>query len=100
MYDDPNNPTSQASVTGDLARPGNYYGAITPGSDVENVYNTLTSTMGTPSGLEAFGAAVKAIAQANGTYYVNPGSINMGSAATPVIAYVDGNVSFGGSSTG
>jgi hypothetical protein len=102
-YDDPNNPTTPTGVTtitGDLARPDHYYGHIDPGPDVENVFNSLTSTMGSPSGLEAFGAAVKAIAQANGTAYVNPGSINMGSSATPVIAYVDGDVSFGGSSTG
>jgi hypothetical protein len=105
VYDDPNNPTtpsSQTTVTNALARPDHYYGAITPGPDVENVYNTLTSTMGTPSGLEAFGLAVKAIAQSASpsTAYVNPGSINMGTSATPVVAYVDGNVSFGGNVTG
>ncbi|MGH9521311.1 MAG: hypothetical protein ACRD3E_02130 [Terriglobales bacterium] len=103
VYDNPNNPTTpsaQSTVTGDLSRPDHVYGAINPGPDVENVYNTLSSTMSTPSGLEAFGSAVNAVATANGTSYTNPSSINLGSSSNPVVDYVSGDLSLSGNNQG
>lgn len=104
VYDDPNNPTTPLAATtinDALTRPDHVYGLITPGPDVENVYNTLTSTMNTPSGLEAFGSAVKATAQANSTYYgTSTSTVNLGSSSNPIVDYVNGDLTLSGNRTG
>lgn len=96
------NQADVATVIGDLPanNSANYTGSKAA-PDVENVSNSLTGTMQTPSGLEAFGAAVNAVATAQGTSYGNnPGSVAMGSASNPVVDYVAGDFYASGNPTG
>jgi hypothetical protein len=76
--------------------PDHYVGdggnATTP--SVQNVYATLGETMGTPTGLKAIIDAVNA----NKTNTGN--TVSLGSAASPQINYIDGNLTLAGSNTG
>jgi hypothetical protein len=94
--------TDVSTVVGSLPaqNSGNYVG-VNAAPDVENISNSLTATMKTPSGLEAFGASVEAVAQAQSTYYTGPtGSIAMGSATNPVVDYVEGDLTISGNPSG
>ena len=102
-YDDPENPTSPSSVSTIIGsipsgRLGNYTGSGgTP--SVQNVFGALGETMTTATGLKALIDAVRAAPGAT-TYPNDPGSINYGSAANPVINYVDGDLTVTGSKDG
>ena len=102
-YDDPNaNPLTNS--VGDITaaipsgRTNNYLGSG-PSPDVQNVFGSLGDTMSSPSGLWAFAQAVRAAAGPN-VFGNNPGSIPLGSSASPQVVYVDGNLTLGGSNTG
>lgn len=101
-YDDPNNPTptsAQDAVIDSLARPDHYYSGDPPHSpDVQNVFNSLGEDMSTPTGLAAIMNTVASIADHN--YGNNPGSIATGTAANPVVNFVDGNLDISGNFTG
>jgi hypothetical protein len=100
-YDDPNAdpPThSIQTIISELPRPTHYTGAGgTP--SVENGYESLGETMGTPIGLKALIDAIRAAPGAN-VYGSNPGSIAMGSSASPVIDYVEGDLTLNGNPQG
>jgi hypothetical protein len=100
-YDNPHaNPptTSVDDIVNALPNESHYIGyGGTP--SVENVYSSLGETMGTPAGLKALIDSVAAAPGAH-VYGNNPSSIAMGSAASPAINYVDGNLSLGGSTNG
>ena len=101
-YDDPNSPTDISSVDtiiDALPRPDHYTGAGgTP--SVVNVYGGLGETLGTPTGLKSFIDAVKG--QATYTYASDPsiGAFHLGSASSPVINYVDGDLTLNGNHSG
>ena len=100
-YDNPQaNPatTSVADIIAALPDENHYIGSGgTP--SVENVYSSLGETMGTPSGLKALIDSVAAAPGAH-VYGNNPGSIAMGSAASPAVNYVGGDLSLSGSTDG
>jgi hypothetical protein len=100
-YDDPNaDPptTSVDDIIDALPRPDHYIGTGgTP--SVVNVFSSLGEVMGTPTGLKALIDAVAAAPGAH-VYGNNPGSIALGSAASPVVDYVDGNVTLNGNTSG
>jgi hypothetical protein len=64
-----------------------------------NVYNSLSETFKTPWGLKSF---IDAVAGAPGAhvYGDDPGSIALGSAANPIVSYVDGDLSLAGNPSG
>jgi hypothetical protein len=55
--------------------------------------------MGTPTGLKALIDAIKAAPGAN-VYGSNPGSIAMGTSSSPIIDYVEGDLTLNGNPTG
>jgi hypothetical protein len=101
-YDDPNAdpPTHSLATMTSVANvspgPDHYVGdggtATTP--SIQNVYATLGETMGTPTGLKAIIDGVNA----NKTNAGN--SVALGSAASPQINYIDGDLTLNGSNTG
>jgi hypothetical protein len=100
-YDDPNaDPptTSVDTIISELPRPDHYtgYGGI---PSVVNGYHALGDTMGTPIGLKALIDAIHAAPGAN-IYASDPGSIALGSAGSPVVNYVEGDLTLSGNSTG
>jgi hypothetical protein len=95
--DQPTEPTAQASVIAALPRPANYIGAR-PSPDIENVFGSLGENMTTPAGLDALATGVASIA--TNTYGNNPSSINLGSAGSPTITVVNGNVDLSGNVNG
>jgi hypothetical protein len=100
-YDDPNaDPptTSVDNIVTALPRPDHYVGSGgTP--SVTNIFGSLGETMSTPTGLKAFMDAIAAAPGAH-VYGNNPPSIDVGSAALPTIAYVDGDLTLGGNENG
>jgi hypothetical protein len=81
-----------------LPRPDHYIG-LGDSPSVTNVYGSLGETFKTPSGLKDF---IDHVAGTTGAYvYGNdPGSIALGSAASPVIDYVDGDLALSGNPSG
>jgi len=104
-YDDPNASPATNSIQNVVdaipaGRTNNYQGSG-PSPDVENIYGALGDTMSTPSGMKAFMDAVYAQASTNGTAYSsNPGSVNYGTQNNPIIDYVNGDLTLGGTGTG
>lgn len=102
-FDDPNSNPTTHSVNSIISaipsgRSGNYTGmGGTP--SVTNIYGTLGDTMSMPSGFKALIDAVQAAPGAN-TYGSNPGSIAYGTDSNPVVDYVNGDLSLGGSGYG
>jgi hypothetical protein len=66
---------------------------------VLNVYGSLSETFKTPWGLKDFIEHVKGTTGAY-VYGDDPGSIALGSAASPVVSYVDGDLSLSGNPSG
>ena len=94
VYDDPQNPTSptaQSEVLTALARPDHYVGA-NAAPDIEDIFTDLGDT-NNPANFESFANSVAAVAT---NTYGNPGSINMGSATTPTITVVNGDLTLSG----
>lgn len=104
-YDDPNaNPptTSVADITAAIpaGRTNNYMGSG-PSPDVQNVFGALGDSMSNPTDMLSFSNAVQSQATSAGTSYGNnPGSIALGTAGSPIIDYVGGNLTLNGNSTG
>jgi hypothetical protein len=101
-YDDPNSPTDVSSVDtiiDVLPRPDHYTGAGGIPS-VVNIFGGLGETLGTPTGLKSYIDAIHG--QATNTYGNDPnfGSLNLGSAASPAINYVNGDLTLNGNHTG
>ncbi len=102
-FDDPNaNPPTNSvnTITSAIpsGRTGNYTGSGgTP--SVTNTYGGLGDTMSSPTGLKALIDAALAAPGAN-AYGSNPGSIAYGTAANPVVDFVDGDLNLGGSVDG
>jgi len=100
-YDDPNAdpPThSVQSIIAALPRPDHYVGAGGIPS-VQNGYEPVGETMGSPTGLKALIDAVRSKQGAN-VYPNNPSSIALGTATNPVFNYVEGNLTLNGSPNG
>jgi hypothetical protein len=102
-YDDPNaHPptTSVQDIIDELPRPDHYIG-YGDSPSVTNVYGTLGETFSSPTGLKAY---LDAVAGAPGVYVYGDspmiGSVETGSAASPVTVYVDGDVTLPGTTDG
>jgi hypothetical protein len=100
-YDDPNAdpPThSVDTIISELPRPDHYTGyGGTP--SVVNGYHALGDTMGTTTGLKALIDAIHAAPGAN-IYGSDPGSIELGTSTSPIVDYVDGDLTLSGNNTG
>ena len=102
-YDDPNADPPTTSVDNIIdaipsGRETHYIGTGgTP--SVTNIYGSLGETMTTPTGLKALMDAVAASPGAH-VYGNNPSSIAQGSAANPIISFVDGDLTIGGLTNG
>ena len=98
-YDDPNASPPTTSVDDIVdALPDDkldHYIGSTPSPSVENIYGSLGETMSTPTGLKSL---IDQVAGADGAYVYgsNPSSIALGSAASPVKVYVDGDLTLNG----
>jgi PilX N-terminal len=105
VYDDPNNvtsPTAVQMVTTDIstagAKPANFIG-LTGSGDVSNIYDQLGPPATAAGYLSDLAEVIKNSTGTN-KYATNPGSINMGTATTPTVDYVNGDFSISGSSSG
>jgi hypothetical protein len=102
-YDDPNAdpPThSVQTIISELPRPDHYTGAGGAPS-VQNGFEALGETMGTPTGLKALIDAFRVAASLQGHLYGNdPSSIALGTASNPIIDYVEGDLTMNGSPVG
>jgi hypothetical protein len=100
-YDDPNSPTDVSSVQtiiDALPRPDHYTGAGGSPS-VVNVFGGLGETLGTPTGLKGYIDQIQS--QATNVYASNPpGNPNLGSAASPVVDFVNGDLTLNGNHDG
>jgi len=104
-YDNPNAPTNSVQTIVDAipnGREANYVGSSGTTPDVQNVYGSLGETLGTPTGLKAL---IDAVAAAPGVLTHGPGTfgdgdLNLGTAASPKINYVDGNLTMNGNGQG
>jgi hypothetical protein len=107
-WDDPNASSTPPESSVDLikdavpdGRTNNYQGSG-PSPDVQNVYGALGDTLTSPTGLLALADAVKSAAGAN----VFPNNYDLthqgplGSLASPVIDFVDGDVTLQGNNMG
>jgi len=76
-----------------------HYTGLGDTPSVTNVYGSLGETFQTPWGLKDF---IDHVAGTTGAYVYgsDPGSINLGSAASPAVIYVDGNLNLSGNPSG
>jgi hypothetical protein len=102
-YDDlnasPTDLTSVQAISDALPRPDHYTGAGGSPS-VVNVFGGLGETLGTPTGLLGYIQQIQS--QATSTYTNDPpvNSLNLGSAANPVVDYVSGDLTVNGNHDG
>jgi len=102
-YDDPNAdpPThSVQTIISELPRPDHYTGAGGIPS-VQNGFEALGETMGTPTGLKALIDSFRTQASLEGHLYGNnPSSIFLGTASDPMVSYVEGDLTMNGGPIG
>jgi hypothetical protein len=102
-FDDPNAdpPTNSVDVIVDAIPTGRYDHYVGTGGEpsVVNIYGTLGETMSSPTGLKSLIDAVAAAPGAH-VYGNDPSSISMGSAASPAINFIDGDLTLAGTTNG
>ena len=102
-YDDPNAdpPThSVQTIISELPRPDHYTGSGGIPS-VQNGFEALGETMGTPTGLKSLIDAFRVQASLEGHLYGNdPSSIFLGTASDPMVSYVEGDLTMNGGPVG
>ena len=106
VYDDPQNPTtptaqSEVSAAIPSGRTGNYVGSGATTPDVQDIYTDLGDT-NSPANFESFANSVASVA--TNTYNPPAGtaatSVNLGSATTPTITVVNGDLTLSGNPSG